>query len=76
MSTSMRIALVVVLFAMSASAASTNFTLYFGGGLSFCSQCGVAGQYACAPDETAGAIGNVRTIASFDPAVSSPAVLV
>lgn len=50
-------------------AGSVNFTYTFTGGLSFCSQCGTAGQYACSPDGTGTTLGNWNsgTISFQDP---------
>ena len=38
----------------------TNFTLSFGGGLPFCSQCGQPSVYACSPDAFGATLGQVR----------------
>lgn len=46
-STTMKIALVLLLLAASTFAQNTTSTFVFSGGLPFCSQCGGDGQYAC-----------------------------
>jgi len=61
MQTSWALLLLVALFSIAHAQPSTyNLTLFFGGGLPFCSQCGEAGAYSCSP------YGNVKSIGNWN----------